>query len=260
MSQLIQIDIEERVATLTLNNPPVNALTQATLSALAAAVDDVLADRSVRVVVITGAGEKAFVAGADIKAFDAQVAGGEAGLAAMREYLAQGQTLFTTLERAPVPVIAALNGVALGGGLELALACHLRVAAPQARLGQPEINLGLIPAWGGTQRLPRLIGQARALELILTGDAVTAEQALAIGLVNAVSGDAVEAAQALARKIASKGAAAAAAALRAVRAGGALSLADGLALEVSEAERLFETADLREGVRAFIEKRPARFA
>ncbi|HRF50345.1 MAG TPA: enoyl-CoA hydratase-related protein [Anaerolineales bacterium] len=260
MSQLIQIDIEERVATLTLSNPPVNALTQATLSALAVAVDDVLADHAVRVVVITGAGEKAFVAGADIKAFDAQVSGGEAGLAAMREYLAQGQTLFTTIERAPVPVIAALNGVALGGGLELALACHLRVAAPQARLGQPEINLGLIPAWGGTQRLPRLIGQTRALELILTGEAVTAEQALAIGLVNAVSGDAVEAAQALARKIASKGAAATAAALRAVRAGLALSLADGLALEVSEAERLFETADLREGVRAFVEKRPARFA
>ncbi|HRE28178.1 MAG TPA: enoyl-CoA hydratase-related protein, partial [Anaerolineales bacterium] len=142
MSQLIQIDIEDRVATLTLSNPPVNALTQATLSALAVAVDDVLADHAVRVVVITGAGEKAFVAGADIKAFDAQVSGGEAGLAAMREYLAQGQTLFTTIERAPVPVIAALNGVALGGGLELALACHLRVAAPQARLGQPEINLG----------------------------------------------------------------------------------------------------------------------
>lgn len=259
MSQLVHVANRNRVGTLTIDNPPVNALTGATLTALDQAFDALLRDPAVRAVVITGAGDKAFVAGADIKAFDAQVNGGEAGLDAMRAYLAQGQALFTKLEHAPVPVIAALNGVALGGGLELALACHLRLAKPGVRLGQPEINLGLIPAWGGTQRLPRLVGTAVALEMILTGDPLTAEQAQALGLVSAVESDVRAGAQALAEKIASKGAAAVSAALRAVRVSQSLSVAEGLAVEVHEAGQLFDTPDLREGVRAFLEKRPARF-
>jgi enoyl-CoA hydratase/carnithine racemase len=260
MSQLVTVDIQNRVGTLTLDNPPVNALSAETLAALDAAFEDLLRDPDVRAIVIAGAGEKAFVAGANIKAFEAQINGGEAGLEAMRAYLAQGQALFTKIEQSPVPVIAALNGVALGGGLELALACHLRLAVPGARLGQPEINLGLIPAWGGTQRLPRLVGPTLALEMILTGDPITAERALAMGLINAVHADVRGAAQALGAKIAAKGAVAAQAALRAIRASQALRLNEGLALEVSEAERLFETGDLREGVEAFLQKRPARFS
>ena len=159
-----------------------------------------------------------------------------------------------------MPVIAAINGVALGGGMELALACHLRLVAPNARLGQPEINLGLIPAWGGTQRLPRLVGSTVALHMILTGDPITAEQALALGLVNGLAADVRAEAQALGEKIAAKGAVAIQAVLRAVRASQTMRLDDGLALEVSEAEQLFETPDLREGVEAFLQKRPARFA
>ncbi len=260
MSTLVRTQVANRIGTLTIDHPPVNTLSSDVLSALDLTLAELWRDPEVRVVVITGAGEKAFVAGANIKAFEAQINAGEAGLEEMRAYLAQGQALFTKIEHAPVPVIAALNGVALGGGLELALACQMRLAAPGARLGQPEINLGLIPAWGGTQRLPRLIGSAAALQLILTGETLTAEQALALGLVNTIHTDVRAAAQSLAEQIAGKGALAVGAALRAVRASQHMSLVDGLALEVSEAERLFETPDLREGVRAFVEKRPARFA
>ncbi len=260
MSELVHAAIANRVGTLTIDNPPVNTLSRETLAALDQGLDTLLQETQVRAIVITGAGEKAFVAGANIKAFDAQVNGGDAGLDDMRDYLAQGQALFSKIERAPMPVIAAINGVALGGGLELALACHLRLAAPGVRLGQPEINLGLIPAWGGTQRLPRLIGPTPALELILTGDPIPAERAVELRLVNAIAADVRAAAQTLAEKIASKGAPAIGAALRAVRASQSLPMTDGLIFEVAEAERLFETEDLREGVRAFIEKRPARFA
>ena len=260
MAELVHVNVLNRVATLTIDHPPVNALASEVLTALDAALSAALADASVRAIVISGSGDRAFVAGANIKAFEAQINGGEAGLDAMRAYLAQGQALFTRIEQSPVPVIAAINGVALGGGMELALACHLRLAAPTARLGQPEINLGLIPAWGGTQRLPRLVGQPVALHMILTGDAITADQALALGLVNSVAADVRAEAQALGEKLAAKGASAIQAALRAVRASQAMRLEDGLALEVNEAERLFETPDLREGVEAFLQKRQARFA
>ncbi len=260
MTELVQAKVLNRVATLTIDHPPVNALASEVLAALDAALTRVLTDASVRAIVVTGAGDKAFVAGANIKAFEAQINGGEAGLDEMRAYLAQGQALFFKIEQTPVPVIAAINGVALGGGMELALACHLRLAAPNARLGQPEINLGLIPAWGGTQRLPRLVGSTVALHMILTGDPITADQALALGLVNGVAADVRAEAQALGEKIAAKGAGAIQAALRAVRASQSMRLEDGLALEVSEAERLFETPDLREGVEAFLQKRQARFA
>ncbi len=260
MTELVQAQVLNRVATLTIDHPPVNALASEVLAALDAALTRVLTDASVRAIVVTGAGDKAFVAGANIKAFEAQINGGEAGLDEMRAYLAQGQALFFKIEQTPVPVIAAINGLALGGGMELALACHLRLAAPNARLGQPEINLGLIPAWGGTQRLPRLVGSTVALHMILTGDPITADQALALGLVNGVAADVRAEAQALGEKIAAKGAGAIQAALRAVRASQSMRLEDGLALEVSEAERLFETPDLREGVEAFLQKRQARFA
>lgn len=260
MAELVHVNVLNRVATLTIDHPPVNALASEVLSALDAALSSALTDTLVRAIVITGAGDKAFVAGANIKAFEAQINGGEAGLDAMRAYLAQGQALFTKIEQTPVPVIAAINGVALGGGMELALACHLRLAEPTARLGQPEINLGLIPAWGGTQRLPRLVGRTVALHMILTGDPITAEQGLALGLLNGVAADVRAEAQALGEKIASRGVVAIQAALRAVRASQSMRLEDGLALEVSEAEQLFETPDLREGVESFLQKRQARFA
>jgi enoyl-CoA hydratase/carnithine racemase len=199
------------------------------------------------------------VAGADIKAFQRHLASGELGLEAARAYLLAGQALMNQIEQAPVPVIAAINGVALGGGLELALACHLRVAAPSARLGQPEINLGLIPAWGGTQRLPRLIGPARALELILTGDGIDAGAALALGLVNAVSPTPLSTAQVLAGKLAAKGREAVTAALNAHRAVAERPQHQGLQLEAELALQLFQTDNMREGVSAFLEKRAADF-
>lgn len=260
MAELVHINVLNRVATLTIDHPPVNALASEVLTALDAALDSALNDPVVRAIVIAGAGDKAFVAGANIKAFEAQINGGDVGLGEMRAYLAQGQRLFAKIEQAPVPVIAAINGVALGGGMELALACHLRLVAPNARLGQPEINLGLVPAWGGTQRLPRLVGSTVALHMILTGDPITAERALALGLVNGLAADVRAEAQALGEKIAAKSAVAIQAALRAVRASQTMRLDDGLALEVTEAEQLFETPDLREGVEAFLQKRPARFA
>ncbi len=259
MSALIQATQDDAVVTLTIHNPPVNALTEETLNALRDALEQTLRTPGVRALVLTGSGEKAFVAGADIKAFERHLTGGELGLQAARVYLLGGQTLMNQIERAPMPVIAAINGVALGGGLELALACHLRVAAPTARLGQPEINLGLIPAWGGTQRLPRLIGPGRALELILTGDPVDADTALRYGLVNAVSATPRETAQALAARIAAKGQDAVAAALTAHRAVADRPQHDGLQLEAELALQLFQTDAMREGVSAFLEKRAPNF-
>lgn len=259
--QFLQITTTNRVATLTLNRPPVNSLSEAVLSELNMAVDEVLADANVKVILLTGAGTRAFVAGADITTFRKQLEGGEAGAAAALEFLQLGQTLFSKIEDAPKPFIAALNGVALGGGGELALACHLRLMVDTARIGWPEISLGLIPGWGGTQRLPRLIGPAKALEMILTGEPVGAAEALALGIVNGItSAEALlPTAQALAEKIASKGGLAIRAALSAVVGGSGRPMAAGLAQEIYAVRPLLLSADMREGVTAFLEKRAPKF-
>jgi enoyl-CoA hydratase len=243
---------EKGIAILTIDKPPMNALSAEVLQDLDTTFTTALLNDNVRVVVITGAGTKAFVAGADITEIDKVVSQSEAA-----PFVAQGQELFTKIEQSHKPVIAALNGFTLGGGLELAMACHIRIADKGAKLGLPEIKLGIIPGFGGTQRLPRLIGKASALELILTGDFIPAEKALELGLVNRVTaeGTSVDAALALAENIASKGRPAIQAALRAVLQGSSLPLDKGLDIERDEFSALCETENKKEGIKAFLEKR-----
>ncbi|MFQ5896378.1 MAG: enoyl-CoA hydratase-related protein [Nitrospinota bacterium] len=247
---------EGPIATLTVNCPKVlNALGPATMAELEAAFLHFGESESLRVLVLTGAGEKAFVAGADIGVLSAL------GPASARAFSAGGNRIFGLLERAGKPSIAAINGFCLGGGLELAMACTLRIAAEGAKLGQPEVNLGLIPGYGGTQRLPRLIGKGRAFELILTGEMVGAEEALRMGLVNRVvpAERLMEEAKALARKLAGKSPATLHLALEAVHRGMESSLEEGLALESSLFGLACATEDMKEGTRAFLEKREPKF-
>jgi len=257
--QYIRYTIEERVATLVIDHPPANAFNRQTLTELDSALDELLSNSEVKAIIITGAGQMAFVAGADIGEINELVKSGDAaGAQAMIE---AGQALFNKIERASKPIIAAINGFCLGGGLELAMACHIRIAGDRARLGQPEINLGIIPGWGGTQRLQRYVGKGKAIEMILTGDQITAQEAKALGLINlVVPGDAVmRQATGLAKKLAAKSAVATAAALRAIAAGSDLPLAEGLAKEREQFVNLAGSEDTREGVSAFLEKRQPQF-
>ncbi|MGD2103877.1 MAG: enoyl-CoA hydratase-related protein, partial [Anaerolineae bacterium] len=185
----------------------------------------------------------------------------EGGYTEAREFIERGQGVNRKIETSSKPVIAAINGFCLGGGLELAMACHMRICSDRARLGQPEINLGLIPGWGGTQRLPRIVGKGKALEMILTGDMVTAQEAYRIGLVNKVvpAGAILKEARGLARKIVSKSSCCIAAALRAVTAGLETDIEEGLDREKEQFVRLADTEDIREGVSAFLEKRQPEF-
>jgi enoyl-CoA hydratase len=252
----IRFESADGVATLTIaREKQLNALNAATLRELALVVADVSRDRALRALIITGAGEKAFVAGADISEMASM------GTAAAREFAAMGHRLFASLETLDVPTIAAVNGYALGGGCELALACDLVYASEKAKFGQPEVNLGVIPGFGGTQRLTRLLGKQRAKEMIFTGDAVDAARAKEIGLVLDVftSADLLPKCREIAKKIASKGPLAVAQAKRVIEWG-----ADGDLRSANEMERqafamLFGTEDVREGMKAFLEKRPPRF-
>lgn len=257
--QYIRYTVEERVATLVIDHPPVNAFNKQTMQELSDAIDELLANADVKVIILTGGGQMAFVAGADIGEINAFVKSGD--LSGARGMIEKGQQVFTKIERSPKPVIAAINGVCLGGGLELSMACHIRVAGDRVRLGQPEINLGIIPGWGGTQRLARHLGRGKAIEMILTGDPITAQEAKALGLVNfVVPGDAVmRQSVGLARKIASKSALAIAAALKAITDGADLPIVEGLAVELNEFANLAGSEDTREGVSAFLEKRPPQF-
>ena len=254
--QNVKVAVEDRLAIVTIDHRPVNALDRQTLQELGGLADALAADASVKVVIITGGGSLAFVAGADIKEVY-QLSSVEDA----RAMAALGQSVFLKLQRLSKPVIAAINGVCLGGGLELAMACHLRISGDRARFGQPEISLGIIPGWGGTQRLPRLIGRAKALEWILTGDMVMAQEALRLGLVNQVvpQDQVLKAAKDLARKIASKGAVAIAQSLRAVEEGLGLPLEQGLAREAEAFGIVASTEDSKEGVKAFVEKRQPQF-
>lgn len=248
--------LEEAVATVTLDHPPANALSRAVLDELDRIIADLDQNKEVRAVVITGAG-KMFAAGADIKEIS-EIESGKTG----ERLSAQGQAVMNRIERMGKVVIAAVNGLfCLGGGLELAMACHIRIAGDRLRLGLPEITLGIMPGFGGTQRLPRLVGTAKALELILSGDRIRSEEALEIGLVNQVVPDSevLQRAGATAKKIAGMGQVAVRAALTAVLEGRHRPPAQGFELESSLFGTLCETADMKEGLKAFLEKRPAKF-
>ncbi|MBI4313659.1 MAG: enoyl-CoA hydratase/isomerase family protein [Candidatus Omnitrophica bacterium] len=254
-AQYVTISVEEAVATVTVNNPPANLLSTPVMTELSAALDKLSADKKLKTAVIAGAGAF-FIAGADIKeiAFLKGAADGE-------KATALGQGVFNKISSMPYPVIAAINGLCLGGGMELALSCHMRIASDRARFAQPEINLGIIPGFGGTQRLPRLVGVSRALEICLTGDMITAQTAYAIGLVNKVvpDGEVLKQAQGLAKKIASKGRVAATAIVEAIREGVNKPLPEGLALESKLFGKVCETQDMKEGLKAFLEKRQPKF-
>jgi enoyl-CoA hydratase len=249
-------DVRERIATITINRPDkLNALNDATIRELDQALDDALGRSDVGGVILTGSGSKAFVAGADI----AELA--EQGPVQGRDRALLGQRVFSKLERSPKPVIAAVNGYALGGGCELALACHVRIAAEGARFGLPEVKLGICPGYGGTQRLARLAGKGRALQLILTAEMIDAAEAYRIGIVNKVvpAGELLEAARAMLGQMLSQGPIAVALAIDAVNRGLETSLDEGLQIEASHFGLLASTDDMREGMRAFLEKRPASF-
>lgn len=249
-------EVKDGVGLLTFNRPKVlNAVNAKTFDELAEVVALVERDRSVRALVLTGAGEKAFVAGADIAAMSAMTP------AEARAFAERAHGLLARLELLPVPTLAAVNGYALGGGCEIALACDLVYASEAARFGQPEVNLGIIPGFGGTQRLSRRVGRMRALEMILTGDHADARRAKEIGLVLEVlpAAELVPHAIAQARKIASKGPVAVALAKRAVHAGADADLGVGNELERQAFSASFATEDAREGMKAFLEKRPPRW-
>ncbi|HEX5217093.1 MAG TPA: enoyl-CoA hydratase-related protein [Vicinamibacterales bacterium] len=244
------------VLTITINRPKVlNALNAATLAELDQEITAARDDAAVRAIVLTGAGEKSFVAGADINELAVQtpVAG--------REHARHGQSLFDRIERLGKPVVAAVNGFALGGGCELAMACTIRIAADTAKFGQPEINLGLIPGYAGSQRLPRLVGRGRALELLLTGNQIPAEEAYRIGLVNKVvpAASLQAEAKALAASLASKAPVAVRYILEAVAGGLEMKFTDAQDYEATLFGLVSTTEDMREGTRAFLEKRKAEF-
>ncbi|MEO6951442.1 MAG: enoyl-CoA hydratase-related protein [Polyangia bacterium] len=252
----ITVEVTERVALVTITREKaLNALNATVIAELTTALGALDADAAVGAVILTGAGEKAFVAGADIAAM------ADLSSPAARTFAEAGHGVGDLIARMGKPVIAAVNGFALGGGCELMLACDFAFASERAKFGQPEVNLGLMPGFGGTQRLLRRVGPARASELVLTADLIGADEALRIGLVNAVvpADKLLEHARAQALKIASKAPLAVAASKRALRRAEELSLGAGNELERELFAGLFSTADQKEGTRAFLEKRPAKF-
>ena len=252
----ILLEKKPPVATVTVNRPnKLNALNTATFLELEQAFTDIRDDTSIRGVLVKGAGEKAFVAGADISEIQ------NLGLRDGIEFSRLGQRVFRLIETLNKPVIALINGFALGGGCEFTMACHIRLATPQSKFGQPEVNLGLIPGYGGTQRLPRLIGRGLALELLLTGDMIDAERAYSIGLVNRIveAGELEEAGQKLLVKILSKGPLAVKNMLEVVQRGLEGTLEEGIALESDYFGITCASEDMKEGTSAFLEKRKAEF-
>jgi len=256
VSQYRNLKVEQDGALLmvTINRPEVrNALDPETWAELRAAVRQARHDPSVRIVILTGAGDKAFASGADIRSLRDRN---------QWEYFrSESQETLLELENLPKPVIAAINGVALGGGCEVCLAADIRIAADHARFGQPEVNLGILPSAGGTQRLARLVGLGKAKELILTGEIISAQEALAIGLVNQVvpAAELMSAVRAMADKILSKGPLAVGLAKLAINVGMNTDITSGLAYEKLAQTLLFTTEDKYEGTTAFLEKRPAQF-
>ncbi|WP_214878394.1 enoyl-CoA hydratase [Exiguobacterium sp. ERU653] len=253
----IKVKVENHVAYLFLNNPPANVISSETVNGLSDCVDYVAEEPNIKAVVITGEG-KFFVAGADIKEFVSAFDSEEQG----KSLSVNAQTVLNKIEQLHKPVIAAINGACLGGGLELAMSCHMRIAADEAKLGQPELNLGLIPGFGGTQRLARLTNKSKALEMILTSKIIGGKEAESIGLVNksVPLAELMDEAKQLAETIAlKKSRSSIAATMEAVNKGLETTLEEGLAIEANLWAGLFTTEDMKEGVNAFIEKREAEF-
>jgi len=250
--QFVSWTAEQGVATITIDRPPLNPLSHQVKAELQACIEEIAADPDVRCLVLYGAGGRAFSVGADIKEFP--------DIGAGRAHAVQEHTLYNRIDFFPIPTIAAIEGHCLGGGLELALACDLRVASENSRLGLPEVTLGVFPGGGGTERLPRLIGEARARELIYTGEPVEAREAWRLGLVNRVApaGQALAAAQALGRTIAER----AAVTLRTVKAvldrGLCMDLLEAQQVSIDAISELFQSEAVRKGVQAFLEKRPPK--
>jgi enoyl-CoA hydratase/carnithine racemase len=252
----ILLEKKNAIAYVTVNRPKVlNALNMATMEELRAAFHDIKSDAGVRVVILTGSGEKAFIAGADIGELSQNDA------VAAKEYTHRGQSVLNLIENVGKPVIACINGFALGGGCEIAMACTMRLASENAKLGQPEVKLGIIPGYGGTQRLPRLVGKGIAMQLLLTGEMINAQEAHRIGLVNEVvpAGELIARAEAIAHKIIANGPLAVQYTMEAVNKGMETPLAEGLYLEAVLFGVACATEDKKEGTTAFLEKRPAQF-
>lgn len=251
----ILVENQDNILIITVNRPKsLNALNYDTIQEIGKAIQEVYTNNEIKGAILTGAGDKAFVAGADISEFD--------GLdeAAAKKLSADGQVVFNSIENCPKPVIACVNGFALGGGCELAMACHMRVASPNAKFGQPEVNLGIIPGYGGTQRLVQLIGKGKAMELLCTADMIEAEQAEELGLVNYVEmqGDLLKKATEIINKIAKKAPLAIAKTIACVNAYYDKTK-DGFETEINEFAKCAATEDFKEGAAAFLEKRRAKF-
>lgn len=253
--QFLTFGVADRIATITVNRPDkLNALNDATIAELGVAIDEARARDDVGGILLTGAG-RAFVAGADISELESQTP-----LEATRRARA-GQAIFRRYETSPKPVVAALNGFALGGGCELAMACHVRIASESAKFGQPEVKLGIVPGYGGTQRLPRLVGRGAAMRLLLTGELIGAAEAHRLGLVDQVVAPEalIETATALLRAMLANAPLALAGCIEAVDRGADVSLEEGCTIESDHFGLLSSTSDMREGMRAFLEKRAPVF-
>jgi enoyl-CoA hydratase/carnithine racemase len=251
--ETIMLAREESYAVITLNRPPANAISEPLITEVNAALNSVLTDDSVRAVIITGAGDKIFCGGADL---GSAFSGGD-----VEQFIRFGNSVMRKIERFPKPVIAAINGHAMGGGMEIAMACHLRLMKETARMGQTESNLGIIPGYGGTQRLPRLVGRTKALEFLLLGTQIPAQECLALGLVNRLSkdGETLGDARALARQLGKRAPLATAAIIRAVDEGLEAPMAKSIDVEIGEFLPTLRSEDASEGIQAFFAKREPQF-
>lgn len=256
MYQTLLTELQDGILTITINRPDkLNALNKDVISELSQAMDSAISNAEVKTILLTGAGEKAFVAGADISEFTSLDAAGGAKLAQIGQ-----DGVFNKIENCPKPVVAAINGFSLGGGCELAMSCHFRIAAENAKFGQPEVNLGLIPGYGGTQRMTQLIGKGKTMELMMTGDMIGAEEAKSLGLVNHVvpQAELLGKAREILQKIQTKAPIAIAKVISCVN-DAAKADPNGFANEVARFGECFSTEDMREGTSAFMEKRKAAF-
>jgi enoyl-CoA hydratase/carnithine racemase len=251
--ETITLAREESYALITLNRPPANAISEQLITEVNAALNSVQTDESVRAVIITGAGDKIFCGGADL---GSAFSGGD-----VEQFIRFGNTVMRKIERFPKPVIAAINGHAMGGGMEMAMACHLRLMKETARMGQTESNLGITPGYGGTQRLPRLIGRTKALEFLLLGTQIPAQECLDLGLVNRLSkeGETLNDAKALARQLGRRAPLATAAIIKAVDEGLEVPMAKSIDIEIEQFLPTLRSEDASEGIQAFFAKREPQF-